>query len=98
MLDDPLCRLAVPFGRDCSLLPLPCHESCERRRQLARIGPNEFVGPHRDGLGPLGIIAQGQARYAEHGGLSPLFLTQHGLGILFIEECSDPMVPSLFER
>ena len=98
MLDNPLCRLSIPPQRNRAFLPLPRHQSRERGRELARIGSNEFVGPNRDGLGPLGIIAQGQARHAKYGGLSPLFLTQHGLGILFIEECSDPMVPSLFER
>ena len=69
MLDDPRCRLAVPFRWDRALFPLPCHQSREGRRQLARIGTNEFVRPDRDGLEPLGVISQGQARYAQYGRL-----------------------------
>ena len=60
MLDDPLGRLAVPFGRNRTLFPLPCHQSRQRGRQLARIGPDEFVRPDRDGLGTFGVVAQGQ--------------------------------------
>ena len=69
MLDDPLCRLAIPFRRDRALFPRPRHQPCSCRRQLARIGPDEFVRADRDGLGTLGVISQGQARYAQYGRL-----------------------------
>jgi hypothetical protein len=35
--------------------PLPRHQSCQRGRQLAGIGPKEFVRPNRDGLGTFGL-------------------------------------------
>ena len=54
-LDDPLCGFAVPFRRDRAFFLLPCHQSCQRGRQLAGIGPNEFVRPNRDGLGTFGL-------------------------------------------
>ena len=54
-LDDPLCGFAVPFGRNYAFFPLPRHQSCQRGRQLARIGPKEFVRPNRDGLGTFGL-------------------------------------------
>ena len=69
MLDDPHGRLAVPFGRNYAFFPLPRHQACQGRRQFARIGPNEFVRSDRDGLGSLGVVAQGQAGYAQYGGL-----------------------------
>lgn len=28
ILDDPLCRLAVPFGRNRAFSPLACHQPC----------------------------------------------------------------------
>jgi hypothetical protein len=34
--------------------------SCGGRRQLARIGPDEFIRPNRDSLGTLCVVAQGQ--------------------------------------
>ena len=55
MLDDPHGRLAVPFRRDRAFFLLPCHQSCQRGRQLAGIGPNEFVRPNSDGLGTFGL-------------------------------------------
>ena len=45
MLGDPLCGFAVPFRRDRAFFLLPCHQSCQRGRQLAGIGHNEFVRP-----------------------------------------------------
>ena len=69
MLDDPLCGFAVPFGRNYAFFPLPRHQSRQRGRQLARIGPKEFVRPNRDGLGTFGVVAQGQAGHAQYGGL-----------------------------
>ena len=56
-LDDPLCAFAVPFRKDRAFFLLPCHQSCQRGRQLAGIGPNEFVRPNRDGLGTFGVVA-----------------------------------------
>ena len=58
MLDDPRCRLAVPFGRNRALFPLAGHQSRQRGRQLARIGADEFVRPNRDGLGTFRVVAQ----------------------------------------
>ena len=58
MLDDPLRSLAIPFGRNRTFSPLPCHQLCQRRRELARIGPDEFVGADHDGLGTFGVVAQ----------------------------------------
>ena len=63
--------------------PLPCRpileeshlfstvlpQSRQRRRQVSRIDPNEFVRPNCDGLRPLGTVAEGQTGHAEHGGL-----------------------------
>lgn len=43
-----------------TLFPLPCHQSRQRGRQFARIGPNQLIRPHRDGLGTLGVVIQGQ--------------------------------------
>ena len=57
MLDDPSCRPAVPFRRDRTFFPLACHQSCERRRQLVRIGAYEVIRADRNGLGPFGVIA-----------------------------------------
>ena len=57
MLDDPRCRLAVPFGRNRTFFPLPCHQSCQCRRELVWIGSNEFVRPDRDGLRTFSIVA-----------------------------------------
>jgi hypothetical protein len=51
ILDDPHCCIAVPFLTNCVFFPLSCHQSCQRRRQLARISSNEFVRPNRYGLG-----------------------------------------------
>ena len=67
MLDNPLCCFAVPFWRNRTCFPLPCHQSRQRRWQLARIGSNQFVRPDRDGLRAFSVVTQGQARYAEYG-------------------------------
>ena len=53
-------HFAVPLGGGSRLFPLPCHQSHQRGRELARIGANEFVGADRDGLWPLGVVAQHQ--------------------------------------
>ena len=57
MLDNPRCRLAVPFGRNRTFFPLPCHQSRQRGKQFAWIGANEFIRPNRDGLWPLSVVA-----------------------------------------
>jgi len=62
-------RFAVPGWGDSPDSPLARHYSCRRGRQLARIGPDEFVRPDRDSLGTLDIVAECQARHAWHGGL-----------------------------
>lgn len=38
------------------------------RETLARIGSKELVRPNRDGFRAFGVVAQGQARYAQYGG------------------------------
>ena len=67
MLDDPLRSLAIPFGRNRTFFPLPCHQSCQRRREIARIGSNKFVGADRGGFGTFRVVAQSEAGYAKHG-------------------------------
>jgi hypothetical protein len=57
MLDDPRCRLAIPLGGDRAFLPLPCHQSRQRRRQLARVGPDKFIRSDRDGFGTFRVVA-----------------------------------------
>ena len=68
MFNNPLGRLAIPLQRNCPLFPLSRHQSRQRRRQLAWVGPNEFVRPDRDGLWPLGVVTQGEAGFAEDSG------------------------------
>jgi hypothetical protein len=72
MLDDPLRRLAVPFRRDRAIFPLPRHQSCQCRRQLAWIGTNEFVRADGDGLGTFGVATQSQARQGFDGRPPPM--------------------------
>ena len=44
MLDNPLCRFAVPFRRDRAFFPVPCHQSRQCGRQLAGSVPiSSFV-------------------------------------------------------
>lgn len=62
MLEKPFCRFAVPFRRDGSLFPLPCHQSRHGWRELAWIGADEFVRVDHDGLGTFGVIAQRKNR------------------------------------
>ena len=60
MCHDSLRRFPVPFRRNGALLPLPGHQAREGRREFARIGSDQLVGPDRHGLRPFGVIAQGQ--------------------------------------
>ena len=85
VLHNPLGCFAVPFRRDRAFFPLPCHQSCQRRRQLAWIGANEFVRPDRDGLGTFGVVAQSQAGYAQYGGLlgDATGIGNHATGMLY---------------
>jgi len=46
-------------GGDLAFFSLPCHQSRQRGRKLARVGSNEFIHPNRDGLWSLGVVAQG---------------------------------------
>jgi hypothetical protein len=58
VLDYPRCRFAVSFWRDRAFLPLPCNQSRQRGRQLARVNPNQFVHQKRDGLRTLDVVMQ----------------------------------------
>ena len=54
MLDNPPYHLT---WRDC-FFPLARYQSRERWRPLARVNPNQFVPPNRDGLETLGVVMQ----------------------------------------
>lgn len=69
MLADPLGRLAGPFWRDRAVFRLPRHRSAQGGKRFAWIGPDESDRPERDGLGPFGVVTQGQAGDSEHGRL-----------------------------
>ena len=45
----------------------PCHQSCQRRREIAWISSNKFVGADRGGFGTFRVVAQSEAGYAKHG-------------------------------
>jgi hypothetical protein len=60
---DALCRVAVPFGRNRAFLPLPGHHARKGRREFARIGSDQFVGPDRHGLRPFGVIMNSLASF-----------------------------------
>lgn len=60
MSHDALCRVAVPFGRNRAFLPLPGHHARKGRREFARIGSDQLVGPDRDGFRPFCVVMQGQ--------------------------------------
>lgn len=57
-LHDPLRRLAVPQRRDRPFLPLSGHHACECERQLARIGPDEFICADCDRFRSVGVVAK----------------------------------------
>ena len=55
-LDDPLRRPTVPFRRNRSFLPPPCHQSSKGGRELVGISSDEFVGSDRDRFRPFELV------------------------------------------
>ena len=63
MPHDSLRRFPAPFGRNGARLPLPGHHARKGRREFARIGSDQFVGPDRHGLRSFGVIMNSQASF-----------------------------------
>src|SRR5262245_63082435 len=80
--DNSLCGLTIPKLGRTGRLPIAVHDTAECIENACLVRANHNVGPICDSDGPLRVVSECQARYAENGGffLKPAGVCEHNCG------------------